>query len=499
MRSKKNTIARGAGVLLAISSLPSPYGIGTLGKESKAFVDWLYQAGQKYWQILPTGPIGFGDSPYQTISAFAGNPYFIDLDQLIEERLLTKEDVNQQQSEDDRKVPYALLFQQRYRILRLAFHRGKGQLGEGYQIFCEENAEWLTDYAFFMAWKEHMSFASWDTWPEKIRCKEQEAVQEQQKRLQEEMEFWKFCQYQFHKQWKELKQYANEKGIQLIGDIPFYLAYDSVDVWANRKQFLLEPDGTMAYTAGVPADDFATTGQRWGNPLYDWEYMKQDSFSWWEKRLRKMAQLYDVIRLDHFIGLAKYYQIPVEEETALHGKWNKGPADDILPIIEQALGETKMIVEDLGDMTPDVQALLEKSGYPGMKVIQFAFDGNPYNPYLPHNYQDSHTIVYTGTHDNATLIEFLEGLNPMQREYICNYFQAESLKELPDKIQAALYASPADLIILPMQDILKLDQQARMNIPSTQGENWRWRVSKEELQQADTERLARLAKLYGRI
>lgn len=398
MESKAFT--RGAGILLPVASLPSDYGIGTLGDAAYSFVDLLVDLRQKYWQVLPLGPTSFGDSPYQSFSAFAGNPYLIDLNTLVREGLLIKEEItgyNWGGDEDD--IDYATIFKNRFQVLQKAFERFDRKEKE-FRKFCEENEEWLSDYSFFMALKTFSGEKEWLQWEEGLRNREPDILKEYEVKLADQIQFWKFCQYKFFSQWNKLKKYANARGIRIIGDIPLYVALDSADVWAHREEFLLNKDGTPDVVAGCPPDAFSEDGQKWGNPIYNWDRMEKEDFSWWRRRMKSSAMLYDIIRIDHFIGIVRYYSIPAEDATARGGKWNKGPGKKLTDAIEQAVGKSQIIAEDLGVSVPGVKKLMAKTGWPGMKVLLFAFDGNTANEFLPHNYTDTNAVVYAGTHDN---------------------------------------------------------------------------------------------------
>ena len=383
---------RGAGILLAVTSLPSPYGIGTMGKEAFRFVDMLTDLRQKYWQVLPIGPTSFGDSPYQSFSAFAGNPYLIDLDILIEEGLLKQEEVdgyNWGIRKDD--IDYALIYNNRFKVLKSAFDRFDVKK-DAFKKFCKDNKDWLEDYSLYMAVKNEKGGSEWLSWEEGLRNRDADTLAEYREQLKEQILFWMFLQYKFFEQWKALKAYANEQGIKIIGDIPLYIALDSADVWADRDQFKLDEEGRPSEVAGCPPDDFSDDGQKWGNPLYDWEKMEAEGFGWWKERIAANGRLFDIIRIDHFIGVAKYYSIPAQDENARNGRWNKGPGKKLTDMIEKTLGKNRIIAEDLGVAVPAVKKLLAKTGWPGMKILLFAFDGNTANEHLPHNYEDSNLV-----------------------------------------------------------------------------------------------------------
>ncbi|MDO5520535.1 MAG: 4-alpha-glucanotransferase [bacterium] len=489
---------RGAGILMPISSLPSPYGIGTLGKAAYHFVDQLAQAKQTYWQVLPIGPTSFGDSPYQSFSTFAGNPYFIDLNRLAEEGLLDKKKLrNIHWGDDPQYVSYETIWKHRFKVLHKAYEQFMLTTDEQFDKFCEKEAEWLEDYSLYMALKEHFDNKEWLAWEDDLRFRKQETMDKYRKELKQEIRFWKFLQYKFYEQWKALKEYANKKKIKIIGDIPIYVAIDSADVWANPSLFKLDEDLKPTEVAGCPPDAFSDEGQKWGNPLYDWKRMEQDDFAWWKKRMKAAAKIYDVIRIDHFIGIVRYYVIPVDK-SAKEGWFLMGPGMKLIHAIDKVLGDAKVIAEDLGVLVPKVGKVLNQAGYPGMKVLEFAFDGNRNNPYLPHCYKRN-CVVYGGTHDNDTLEGYYDLLPKKQLNYAMRYCGATNREELVDKVITMAYASVADMVIFQMQDILKKDNSARMNYPSTIGNNWRWRLQKGEFKKQQINMLKQLTLTYGRI
>lgn len=495
---KKNRMKRGAGILLSVTSLPSPYGIGSMGKAAYDFVDMLKETDQKYWQVLPLGPTSYGDSPYQSFSAFAGNPYLIDLDILIEEGLLKKKEVaccDFGDKEDD--INYGLLYVNRFKVLRSACKRFDRNSAD-YKEFCIENKSWLNDYSLYMAIKDSQQGRSWLEWEEPLRNREKKALQSCKQELKKEIRFWKFLQFKFFEQWNALKAYANDKGIQIIGDIPLYVALDSADVWADREQFRLNKDGRPVEVAGCPPDAFSDDGQKWGNPLYDWEGMEKDGFTWWERRMKANGRLFDIIRIDHFIGVARYYSIPAGDPDARNGRWNKGPGKKLTDMIERTLGKNRIIAEDLGVLVPAVKKLLKKTGWPGMKILLFAFDGNTENEHLPYNYDDGNLVVYAGTHDNETVTGFFKQKTEEELQFIYQYLNIKTRDEIPDAILRAAYGSVADIVIMQMQDLLKLGNEARMNFPSTVGNNWRWRVIRGSLTEERKELLRTLVRVCGR-
>ncbi|MCR5737576.1 MAG: 4-alpha-glucanotransferase [Eubacterium sp.] len=497
---KQKEFDRSAGILMPVSSLPSPYGIGTFGKEAYDFVDRLVEARQKYWQVLPLGPTGFGDSPYASFSAFAGNPYFVDLDTLIAEGLLTKEYVEGfRWNMEEQFVDYGLLHQSRTKVLRKAYENSKHKDTKEYLDFVKENEFWLKDYCMYISCKKHFEDMAWQEWNEDIKFRKNTALRAYEEQLKDDIEFQMFVQFKFYEQWNQLKDYANENGVEIIGDIPIYMAEDSADVWQNPHIFQLDQDLNPTKVAGVPPDAFSETGQRWGNPLYDWKRLEKEDFSWWRKRMEHSAKLYDVIRIDHFIGMTKYYAIPAEEEDAVNGTWVDGPGMKLIRAINESVGTKRIIAEDLGVKMPEVEAVLNESGYPGMKVLEFAFDGNRKNEHLPYNW-DANIVACGGTHDNDTLVGYFTGLQWWELGYIREYMgdQHASIEKLVDNIFRDAYASVANIVIFQMQDVLKVGSLGRMNIPSSMGTNWRWRMLKEQVDPKDVERLRYLCDIYGR-
>lgn len=490
---------RESGVLLPVASLPSDYGIGCFSKEAYEFVDQLKAGGQKNWQILPLGPTGYGDSPYQSFSTFAGNPYFIDLETLIKEGLLTREECGACDFGDNAEfIDYEKIYFSRFKILRKAFERFVPD--EEFETFAEENKAWLEDYALYMAIKNSLGGISWSQWPAELKRRVPEAMEEKKKELEEEIQFIRFQQYEFTKQWTRLKKYANDQGIRIIGDIPIYVAFDSADAWANPQLFQFDEECTPIAVAGCPPDAFAATGQLWGNPLYDWEYHEKTGFAWWIQRLEYCYKLYDVVRVDHFRGFDEYYAIPYGDKTAENGKWRKGPGLELFKAVKKAMGEMSIIAEDLGYLTDSVRQLVKDTGYPGMKVLQFAFDSREESDYLPHNYEHN-CVVYTGTHDNNTILGWLDEMAPEDRllaeRYLDNRYTRK--EDMPwDFIRLAM-ASVADLAITPIQEFLCLGGEARINRPSTLGTNWKWRLLKGQITHEVTGKMYDMTKLYGRL
>ncbi len=469
---------RASGVLLPISSLPSAYGIGSFSKEAYEFVEQLKTGGQKYWQILPLGPTGYGDSPYQSFSTYAGNPYYIDLETLIEDGLLTKEECDACDFGDNPSyIDYEKIYYQRFSILRKAFARFEAD--EDFYDFVKENEFWLEDYSLYMAIKNSLDGISWSQWEERLKCRDAKALEQKKQELADEVQFIRFQQYEFTKQWQKLKAFANERGISIIGDIPIYVAFDSADAWANPELFQFDENSEPTAVAGCPPDAFSATGQLWGNPLYNWEYHASTGFAWWIQRLKYCFKLYDVVRVDHFRGFDEYYAIPYGDETAENGEWMPGPGMDLFLKMKETLGDLPIIAEDLGFLTDTVRQLLKDSGYPGMKVLEFAFVAGEDSDYLPHNY-DKNCVVYTGTHDNDTLQGWYQTLSEedkeMTKEYLNNPYTPD--EEVHWDFISLAMRSVADTCIIPVQDYLGLGNKARINMPSTLGGNWMWRMKK---------------------
>ncbi len=494
---------RESGILLPIFSLPSPYGIGCFSKEAYDFVDQLKEAGQSYWQILPLGPTSYGDSPYQSFSTFAGNPYFISLDELVEEGVLTQEECDEADfGKAKRTIDYAKLYKNRYPLLRKAYERSRVWENEDFLRFKEENSWWLRDYALFVAVKDRFEGKAWTEWAEDIRLRWANAMEYYQRELYYEIEFYEYLQYLFIRQWEKLKAYANSQGIRIIGDIPIYVAMDSADTWANPELFQLDADNRPLAVAGCPPDGFSATGQLWGNPLYRWDYHRQQGYSWWIRRLAYCYKLYDVVRIDHFRGFDQYFSIPADAETAVDGHWEQGPGIELFHAVTRALGQKDIIAEDLGYVTDSVRQLVRDSGYPGMKVLEFAFDSRDSgcaSDYLPHNYPEN-SVVYTGTHDNETIQGWFHSINPeerkMAREYLCNPDTPDENMYMPF-ISLAM-RSKARMCIIPIQDYMGLDNRSRINVPSTVGKNWRWRLTSGQVNQKLLDQIAGVTLRYGR-
>ena len=488
------------GMLLPIASLPSPYGIGGFSKEAYEFIDLLEETGQKLWQILPLGPTSYGDSPYQSFSTFAGNPYFIDLDTLAEKGWLTKEACEASDYGDNESyIDYGRIYNSRFVLLKQAFLNSDILSDEKFTEFCKANQHWLPDYALYMALKNQNDGKSWIEWEEEIRLRKPEAVEYYKKELEEECNCYEFVQYEFHEQWTKGKEYAHKKGIQIVGDVPIYVAFDSADTWANPELFQLDEKNLPLGVAGCPPDAFSATGQLWGNPLYNWAYHKKTGYDWWLKRIAYCFDLYDIVRIDHFRGFDEYYSIPYGDETAVNGHWEKGPGMDLFNTVKEKLGELDIIAEDLGFLTESVFQLLKDSGYPGMKVLQFAFDPSEDSDYLTYKYQRN-CVVYTGTHDNDTTAGWFEKLSDGDKEVALRYmnsFYTPKEEQHWDLIALAM-RSTADTCIIPVQDFLGLGSEARINMPSTLGDNWKWRMTKGAFSEELKEKIRRMTKLYGR-
>ena len=492
---------RASGILMGISSIPSSYGIGCFSKEAYDFVDQLEKGGQQYWQILPLGPTGYGDSPYQSISTFAGNPYFICLDDLIKEGLLTEQECEScDWGGSESYVDYEKMYQSRFKLLRKAYERADLKNDSRYAAFKKEADAWLKDYCLFMAIKNDQDGACWIEWPEKLKDRKSAEVRMEEIRLADEVEFYSFQQFYFDLQWNKLKNYANKKGIQIIGDVPIYVALDSSDAWANPQMLQFDKAYTPTAVAGCPPDAFSATGQLWGNPLYDWSKLKASGYDWWVERMKHCLRLYDVVRIDHFRGFDEYYAIPYGDKTAEKGKWEKGPGMDLFRVLKDKIGELHVIAEDLGFLTDSVLEMLKDSGFPGMKVLQFAFDGSENSSYLPYKYEHN-CAVYTGTHDNETTRGWLENLQGHDLNFVREYINCYD-KPVNDcvwgLIRTAL-ASVADLAVIPIQDYLCLGNEARMNEPSTLGDNWKWRLKKDQISDMTLYHMKELTRIYGRL
>ncbi|MDJ0712996.1 MAG: 4-alpha-glucanotransferase [Prochloraceae cyanobacterium] len=495
---------RSSGILLHPTSLPSRFGIGDLGKEAYHFIDFLSESYQQVWQILPLGPTGYGNSPYLSYSALAGNPLLISPEKLLEDELLAQHDLDNLPDFPLDRVDYDLVIQTKIPLLKVAFENFKAQATKKkqkeFKEFCDRHTYWLDDYALFMAIKEDQNGASWHKWDEEIATRKSKAIEQWSDRLSDRILFHKFLQYEFFRQWTKLKKYANELGIKIFGDIPIYVAHDSVDVWSHRDIFRLDPKtGEPALMAGVPPDYFSETGQLWGNPVYDWKKLKKTKFQWWIKRIEGMLEYVDIMRIDHFRAFESFWGVPEGEETAMNGEWIEAPGEAFFTILKEKLGDDLPIVaEDLGVITPEVEALRDKFKFPGMKILQFAFDSDRANPFLPYNYVNRNCVVYTGTHDNNTTVGWFYERSPEEQARVTDYLGCVC----PDGIHWSLIrlalGSVANLAVFPFQDVLGLGGNAKMNQPGTAEGNWSWRCRSEAFNQDVSGHLKYLIYLYGR-
>ncbi|MBQ2680700.1 MAG: 4-alpha-glucanotransferase [Eggerthellaceae bacterium] len=492
---------RSSGIILPIYSLPSPYGIGTLGQAARDFVDFLVDAGQAWWQVLPVGPTSYGDSPYQSPSTFAGNPYFVDLDSLVDDGLLEQAEIDAVNWGDDPVfVDYRRLFETRADLLRRAYERGWERDSADVWAFCNENASWLGDYALFMAVKRHFGMAIWTEWPdEDIRLHKPDAIERYRELLIDEVQFNEYVQFLFFKQWEQLHGYAREKGVRLMGDLPIYVALDSADVWANPSQFVLDERNMPIEVAGVPPDAFTADGQLWGNPLYDYGAMEADGFGWWIRRVGGAVKLFDMVRIDHFRGFESYWAVPVDEKTACNGRWVKGPGMRLVGTLQSWFYQFSFVAEDLGYTTPEVAALLADSGLPGMKVLELAFDSRDEssNAHMPHSYGPN-CVCYVGTHDNATIMQWRDEADPDDVHLAERYLGLNDQEGFAWGFIRGGMASVADLFVAQMQDYLELGADARTNTPGTLGSNWRWRMADGQATPELAARIAAVTRLYGR-
>lgn len=493
---------RSSGILLHPTSLPGKYGIGSLGKEAYKFVDFLKKSNQKLWQIFPLGPTGYGDSPYQCFSSFAGNPYLIDFDLLIEQNLLTEEDLKDVNfGGNEEYIDYGAIYNQKYPLLRKAYENfkanGNKELKEKLETFKTENSSWLDDYSLYISLKNHFNGLPWNEWEDDIRTRKEAAINKYKAELANEIEYHNFIQFLFFTQWNNVKKYANDNGIKIIGDIPIFVAVDSSDAWANPEIFLFDPELKPVKVAGVPPDYFSATGQLWGNPLYDWDKLKELNYKWWVDRVKANLSTCDIIRIDHFRGFDEYWAVPYGDKTAENGTWCPGPRTDLFNAIKNELGELPIIAEDLGTMTQGVIDLREATGFPGMKILGFAFDSKEENDYLPHTYTKN-CVVYTGTHDNDTLIGWFTKANEDDKQFARNYLNSRSDNEIHwDAIRGA-WSSVASMAIAPIQDFLGLGSEARINTPGVAAGNWQWRLKEGVLTDELAERIAKLTKVYSR-
>ena len=488
---------RSSGILMHISSLPGPYGIGTMGKRAFEFVDFLSSSGQSIWQILPLNPTGYGDSPYQSCSTFAGNHYLIDLDALMEEGLLEKEELDRiTWCHLETKVDFGIQYHNRLQVLRLAYERFRDD--QALESFCRENRSWLEDFALFMALKGHFGGKPWYQWEKELKFRKEEAMETARQELKEEMRFYCFVQFLFFRQWHALRAYAHENGIRIIGDVPIYVPYDSVEVWKDTQLFQLDEDLNPVAVAGCPPDAFSADGQLWGNPLYRWDKMREDGFQWWIRRLAAAGELYDVVRMDHFRGLESYWSIPYGDETAKGGKWVKGPGLAFVNAVKENLPQLDMIAEDLGFLTQEVLDLRDASGYPGMKILEFAFDPREPSDYLPHGYI-SNTVCYTGTHDNMTMRQWFDTAEEDAVEYATAYMNLTEQEGLVWGVIRTAFATVSDCCVIQMQDYLDLGAEARMNFPGTLSDsNWTWRANDDILDKNLAKKILAMTKLFGR-
>ena len=488
---------RSSGILLGISSLPGEYGIGKMGKEARRFVDFLADAKQRYWQILPLSPTGYGDSPYQSFSTRAGNPYFIDLEALEKDGLLTPEDYKTVEfGDNERYINYGMLYFAIYPVLRKAYARFKPDAD--YARFLDKNKDWVQDYALFTALKDAHGGAPWYEWEDDIKFARPAAVEKAREELKNDIGFYLFLQYEFYKQWFELKKYANQKGIEIIGDMPIYCAYDSVEAWITPEIFEFDENKRPKFVAGCPPDGYAAEGQKWGNPLYNWPDMEQNGYKWWIDRIAFATDIYDVLRIDHFRAFAGYYAIPGADKNAVNGHWREGPRMKLFNSTNYWLGPKKIIAEDLGFITRDVIQLLNDTGYPGMKVLQFAFDPAGDSVYMPCNFDTPKCVVYTSTHDSDTAKGWADALEGRTLSYCLDYLGVKSKSDIPDALLRLAWASTAETAITQMQDLLGLGNEARINVPSTVGLNWRWRITPGDLNGRIAERLRGLTETYNR-
>ena len=493
--------SRSSGILLHPTSLPGPYGCGDLGDVSRHFIEWLVVAGQKVWQILPLEPTGYGNSPYMALSAFAGNPLLIGFEALLAKGWLSKDDLLPLPAFEPRRVNYEIAIPYRMLVLHKVadcfFSQHRGQEESDFESFCTEHAEWLDEFAIFKALEDHHGGVEWTKWDADLAQRKSKSLESARKELAAEIRFWKFTQWLFYRQWADVKKYANDRGIKIIGDIPIFVAQHSADVWAHPDLFSLDKNGKPTVVAGVPPDYFSETGQRWGNPLYRWAKMEENKFQWWVERFRRTFLLVDIARIDHFRGFVGYWEIPATERTAVKGRWVAGPKDKLFKAVQRKLGTLPIIAEDLGVITPDVTALRNEFEFPGMKVLQFAFAGGPDNPFLPHHYEQN-SVVYTGTHDNDTTRGWFDSATEREKTFVKKYCGVDGCNVHFDLIRAAS-ESVADLAIFPFQDVLGLGTECRMNFPGKALGNWDWRFSWDQVGPEHALKMYELSALYGRI
>lgn len=500
MSHTNHTNKRRSGILLHPTSLPSQYGIGAFDEAAYRWIDFLAKTKQSLWQVLPLGPTGYGDSPYQSFSTFAGNPYLIGLPELVHEGLLDEASLLASPAFPADKVDYGAIYAWKLPLLRLVAtdfqRRSTSAQRDQFEQFCHDNATWLNDYALFMALKDAHKGQPWNHWPFDLRSRQVDALSAATNAHATAIHAHKLMQWLVNRQWIRLKGYANERGIEVVGDIPIFVAMDSADAWANPAEFFMDEQYQPTVVAGVPPDYFSETGQLWGNPLYRWEVMAQNGYYWWLERIRSALQLYDRLRIDHFRGFAGYWEIPAEEETAINGRWVDGPGADLFRAIKEELGNLPIIAEDLGEITPDVVALRNQFDLPGMKVLQFAFGGSPNHPFLPHNYTRN-CVVYPGTHDNDTSRAWYEHASEQERDFFRRYFHSDGVEPAWTLITSAL-ASVAEVAIIPLQDLLSLGSESRMNLPGRGEGNWGWRYQDTQLDETVATRLKEATEIYGR-
>lgn len=493
-----DTTDRGSGILLHLTSLPGPKGVGTMGRCAYEFVDFLKSSGQKYWQVLPLNQTGYGDSPYQAISLYAGNHYLVDLDMMAEEGMIDRSEIESADlgcSPDF--VDYEKLFLNKTRPMKIAFINSYDRLRGKIAIFREENRDWVEDYALYMVLKQENGFGPYYGWNNKVKNRDKDVVEHLNIKYEEDKLFWIFVQYVFYSQWKSLKRYANENGITIIGDIPIYAARDSVDVWSNPEVFMLDKHLEPILLSGCPPDGFCHDGQLWGNPVYNWSYLELTGFKWWMKRIGHNLEMYDMVRFDHFRGFESFWAITAESETARYGSWIKGPGYSLFKKIEDSFGNIPGIAEDLGFITKEVMDLKSSTGYPGMKILQFAFDGDKGNQFLPYNY-GSNSVVYTGTHDNATIMEWRDSLGEEELSLVSDYINMRPGDEFNWEMIRMAMSSVARIAIFPMQDVLGLENEGRLNTPGASNGNWAWRLKDGTLTQDLSKKLHKMTTLYGR-
>lgn len=483
---------RASGILLPISALPSDYGIGTFGEEAYDFVDFLSSSRQHYWQILPLGHTGFGNSPYQCFSAFAGNPYYIDPMLLFQSGYIEEKDLPLQKN--DGRVDYGNLYKERINLVLKAAERVDLR-SDGFTLFEKENSFWLDDYSLFMAVKERLEMKSLKDWDEKIRLPDEGMINGLKTRFGKRMRQWKAVQFIFYTQWNNLKKYANEKNVEIIGDVPIYVSADSCEMWLHNELFVTDDDGNPALYAGCPPDEYSPLGQLWGNPVYDWTHHRKDNFSWWIERMRQTSAVYDVVRIDHFRGFEDYYAVDAASQDAVHGEWYKGPSRDFIDALKRNIPGIRIIAEDLGNITDKVRDLLCYSDFPGMKVLQFGFEGA--EEFLPHSYT-RHSIAYTGTHDNPTMKQWSLISDDQALTFAKKYLNVNNAECLVKDCIRALFMSVSETVIIPMQDWLSLGSEARMNVPSIPYGNWEWRLSDGMLTDELAKEIADMTKLYSR-